>query len=186
MKKIFKKLNNNKGGFTLIEMLVSMALYSVAILAATSIFQAVADGQRNAIASQNIQESMRYGLELMSKEIRTAKVNTGSCGTDTNKIYNQDSLDSINFINQNDECVTYTFDNNTVMVQRDTYGPVPLTPSSVSVNHLKFIITDTLGSNIAEEQAKVIISIEAEYILNKPGQRQTMIIQTTISSRHYE
>lgn len=195
MKNIFAKLINNKSGFTLMEMLVSVALYSVAILAATSIFQAVANGQRDAIASQNIQESTRYALEMMSKEIRTAKVNPNdsSCGTANNKIYNQTpgDLTSIYFVNQDNECVTYTFDfsNKSIMVRRvvggTNYGPVPLTPSGISINDLKFIIIDnSVGVN--NIQAKVIVSIEVEYKTNKPEQKQTMRIQTTISSRHYE
>jgi len=67
-----KKIINNKG-FSLIEMLVSVAVFVVLILIVTSIFQSVIKAQRNAIAAQSVQESMRFALELISKELRSAK-----------------------------------------------------------------------------------------------------------------
>src|SRR3989339_604522 len=75
MKDIFKLIKNKKG-FTLMELIVSMAIFSASILMATGVFKSAIEGQRSAIAAQNTQESMRYAFEVMSKEIR------GAIGTD--------------------------------------------------------------------------------------------------------
>ena len=77
---MFRKIINNKEGLTLLELTVAVAIFSVMMLALTQIFNMVIRGQRNAIAAQNIQESMRYAMEVMSKEIRMAQKDVGGPG----------------------------------------------------------------------------------------------------------
>jgi len=64
--------NKSDRGFTLIEVIVSVALFSVIILGATQIFSLVIDSQRSAIATQNVKESLKYFLEVTAKEMRMA------------------------------------------------------------------------------------------------------------------
>lgn len=73
MRLFFKKIKLAKGT-SLLELLVAITLFAVIILSATAIFKMVIDGQRNAIAAQNVQESIRYATERISKEIRTAQI----------------------------------------------------------------------------------------------------------------
>ena len=71
----FRRLKTRKfaAGMSLLEILVAVSFFVVIILAATSIFSLVIKQQRSAISSQNVQESLKYFLEIMSKEIRTAE-----------------------------------------------------------------------------------------------------------------
>ncbi|MCG2695682.1 prepilin-type N-terminal cleavage/methylation domain-containing protein, partial [Candidatus Parcubacteria bacterium] len=71
---MLNKIIKNNAGVTLLELTVAVAIFSFAVLSATQIFKMVLEGQRSAIAAQSTQESMRYALEVMSKEIRMAKV----------------------------------------------------------------------------------------------------------------
>ena len=92
---MFKNIRQNKKGVTLLEITVAVAIFSVVMLSATEIFRMVIEGQRNAIASQNVQESMRYAFETMAKEIRTAIASNDDCESlfnppagATNKVFN--------------------------------------------------------------------------------------------------
>jgi Tfp pilus assembly protein PilW len=58
------------GGMSIIELIVAIGIFSVAVMSTVSMFQMAIQGQMQAMAAVNIQESMRYALETMSKEIR--------------------------------------------------------------------------------------------------------------------
>ncbi|MDD2730769.1 MAG: prepilin-type N-terminal cleavage/methylation domain-containing protein [Candidatus Portnoybacteria bacterium] len=74
--------NNQKPltGFTLIELLTAVAVFLIVVLVITGIFSAAAKSQRKAFALQNVQETARYLLESMTKEIRMSTVNTADSG----------------------------------------------------------------------------------------------------------
>ena len=78
------KIKKNNTGVTLIELLVAVTLFSVIMLSATAIFKIMVEGQRNAIAAQNAQESMRYVFEVMAKEIRMAQKSNDECKINMN------------------------------------------------------------------------------------------------------
>lgn len=71
--KIEIKKEASSNGFTLIEMLVAMAVFSVLIVSITGIFISTLKAQRLALAQNSIQESGRYILEFITKEIRMSQ-----------------------------------------------------------------------------------------------------------------
>ena len=76
MQKTSKEFNNK--GFTLIEILVAMAVFGLVITAITGIFVSIANAQRKAAALQSTQEASRFMLESMAKEIRMSVLNSYS------------------------------------------------------------------------------------------------------------
>jgi len=186
------KLNNNETGFTFIEMIVSVTLFVLVMLAATQIFQIVVDGQRSALASQNLQENMRYALEMMSKEIRMAQRSDTSCGgTTNNKVYNEiedQDFDEFYFKNKDGECVKYYVDNNRLKIIRDdgTVKTAFVTPDEIKITGLEFYILDNNISTQNQFQPNVTILIKVEARKSGTMHKQAMTIQTTISSRYYE
>lgn len=175
-------IKNNKG-VTLLEMVVAVAIFSVAVLAAMGIFNMAIEGQRNVIAAQNLQESLRYSLEMMGKEIRMAqKVSGSDCpgfGMG-NKVY-RTSASELYFKNIKGECVKYFLDNNRLKIKRADNEDF-LTPDEIKINKLNFYVVD---DGVASEQSRVTVLIEAEAV-GKEMHKQKMQIQTTISSRYYE
>ena len=67
---------NSKKGFTLIELLVALAIFSLFISAVMAIAVSVIKAQRKAYAIQNVQESARYILEIINKEVRTSDIDS--------------------------------------------------------------------------------------------------------------
>lgn len=184
MKKIFK----NEAGVTLMELVVAMGIFTVIMLTATAIFAMVIDGQQNSLASQNIQESMRYALEVMSKEIRTAQKNDGSCKGNNNytpdpakKVFNLSGTNILYFVNKDNICVTYELAGGQIQVTRGVNPSGFLTPAKITISNLVFSIVDT-----AMAQPKAMILIDARMTLGKSQNLQNIKLQTTVSARYYE
>lgn len=172
-------------------MLVAVTVFSIVALAATSIFQMAVEGQRNAIAAQNTQESMRYALEMMSKELRMAQktVNASDRCADfglLNKIYVTDTNNhELYFKNKDNYCVKYYLDNGRLKIYReDSLGNIVddfITPDEIKINYLNFSIYDISS----EDHSKVTMSMDVEAV-GKEAHRQPFKIQMTVSSRYYE
>jgi len=196
--KNINKLLNNKRGVTLLELMVAVSLFTITILIATSIFRLVLDGQRQAIASQSMQENLRYFYEKIDKEIRMAQKNINCTGADVGKVYtvgNKDAFgvgDSLIFRNYHGDCIVYSLDNNGVLKISDTPagGGTPyvaaMTPSNLRISSLKFSVVQNDKTNPAKQvQARVTLKMHAEIDV-KNGSTQKMDIQTTIASRFYD
>ena len=183
---MFKIIKKNQQGVSLIELIVVIAIFSVTIISATDIFKWVIQGQKNALAAQNVQENMRYAFETMSKEIRMAEASgTGCLGSGLYKVYNTSASNSrLDFRNQHGDCVTYYLSDNAITVTRagTTAG---ITPDEIRVTNLTFNVADDLIGALHTVQPRVTMAMDVEAV----GQilhQQKMRLQFTISSRFYE
>lgn len=191
--KIFR-LKKHQRGFTFIEILVSVTLFSVTIISATGIFKSVSEAQHSALASQNIQESVRYSIEVISKEMRMAIKSDGECKnifsqqlSPTYKIFNitsNESGDILYFKNKDNECTGYYLESGRLAIDRDSAVGY-ITPSNIMVSDLKFVIIDNNIGSSNSVQPKVTIKMEVEAI-GREAHKQKINSQTTISSRNYE
>ncbi len=181
---IFK--NKNKKAFSLMEVIVSVAIFSIIILTTTQIFSLVISAQRNAIASQNVQESLKYFLEVVAKEIRMALPDeTSFCGVPIGEVFYLNegvNGDTLYFRNYEGECVVYTsvLDEGVRRFQITRDGNTGyISPKEININHLDFVLKSGLGI-----QDFVTINIDAES-LNTKEHKSQMTIQTSVSSRYY-
>lgn len=174
--------------FSLIEIIVSVSIFSVIILSMTGIFKMVVDGQRGAIATQNVQESLKYFLEVVNKEIRMAVRSEGGCGVDSGDIFNlvQDTTgDSLYFKNFYGECVVYAteVDNQTGSKRFKIYrggNTGYISPKQINIDELDFVLN---SSSINQDLITINIKARA---LNAPNTEAAMILQTSLSSRYYK
>lgn len=168
---------------SLMEMVVSVTIFAVMMLAITSIYQLVYQSQRNAIDAKNTQESIRYVMEVFSKELRSAKRDDGGCSLATlNKLYATSTNaygEVLNFKNLQNECVSYYLAGNTLMARRDSLT-ASTTPNEIKVSGLKFSVKEAISM-----QSMVTIKADVE-VLNRTSNKQKLKIQTTISSRFYD
>lgn len=173
----------NSRGVTLLEMMVSVTLFAITILMATQIFKTVMEGQRQAIASQDMQESIRYAFERMGKEVRTAiKDPTGACNTAAGKVYHADvSGDGVWFLNYKNKCIHYYVVNKRLAIQRGAEPMQYITPSNMTISKPIFQVTD----NSDTVQAKLLMRMQLEIIV-KNKSKQKLNLQTVLSSRYYE
>ncbi len=192
---MFKNFRKNNKGTTLLELTVAISIFSIAILSVMQIFDMSIKGQRNVVAAQNMQESIRYTLEVMSKEIRMAKeADNNDCeATLINKVYYTDAANNtLYLLNSNNKCVKYFLDNNNevtrLKVKRYTAGSPTvfdedfITPLRANVTGLKFDIIEDISGN-KQPRVTMVLDIEAT---GKNINKNELKIQTTISARHYE
>ena len=180
-------LTKHQPGFSLVEILVATALFVIIMTAALNIFKTVIDSQRNAIATQNVEESLKYFLEVTGKEIRMAKRNmTGGCYlVTTNSIYTVSANGhELYFKNYHDQCVTYSlFSVNGITyfkISRDSNSGF-ITPATINVDELKFV----LRPETITTQPTVTMELVA-HALGKNSAQSEMRIQTTLASRYYK
>ncbi|NTW22356.1 hypothetical protein HGA34_02290 [Candidatus Falkowbacteria bacterium] len=182
-------------GFSLLEILMSMLVFNLMILAIGGIFTQMVDGQRAAIVGKNIGENMSYTMEVMAKELRSARrenfMGTRDCteavdGVEVadGRIYSTSTTaGELTFQNKNGECVKYYLSGDTLMVERVSgLGTMvaSTTANQIAINRFDFLINDNDTS-----QPRVTLVIEAQG-KNKAVGKQVVKLQTTVSSRFYE
>jgi prepilin-type N-terminal cleavage/methylation domain-containing protein len=190
-----QKRHGQRLGFTLIEVLVSVSLFTIIILGASQIFKMVINSQRSAIATQNVQESLRYFLEVIGKEIRMAQRNSdGLCaGIPPTEIFvvTTDSFGNnvLNFKNYYNQCVTYYLSLDPVAttterfkISRNNAGVVQsdfISPLQINLDSLHFVLTESSST-----QPTITINLRA-HAVNEAQYKSTMTIQTSLASRYY-
>ena len=198
MNSFLKKIKQTKGA-SLLEILVSIALFAVIIIASTQLFKMVIDGQRSAVGAQNVQESIRYAMERISKEIRMAQVGNKECeglfdppAAAVNKVFNLTgpSNNVLYFKNKDDVCVAYFLDSNRLKMQvRRASGGNRfndfVTPLKTEISNLKFYIADDKIGALHSLQPYVTMVMDVKAV-GQAMHEQKMKVQFTVSSRYYE
>ena len=198
-------IKDNKG-YSLVEIMLAVALFAFVMGIALDIFQSVNQSQKSVMAAQTIQENLRYVLEVMSKEIRQAVRSDSDCWLSaTNRVYNQGTIGANNNVlffkkiekgTNKDICVAYYVDNisNRIRIRRvDITGGANIivadsyiTPENIKITNFIFtpIYDNPLNVQPADKiQPRINLRIGAEMA---SGQlRHPILIQTTISSRIY-
>lgn len=185
---MINKISKNKKGITLLEIMVSVSIFSFMILAATGIFQMVIESQRRAIAAQNTQESIRYFLEVLSKELRSAKKGVADECAGTDKVYGGSSNSLIflkhDVVDDVDVCLRYYKQGDNLMLERKV-GILASTTASTLSNKVKVTNLNlaTVNDLLKQPMATILLEVEA---VGKDLHKEPLKIQTTISSRFYE
>jgi len=177
--------------FSLIEVIISVAIFSVIMLSMTEIFSLVINGQRDAIASQNVQESLKYFLEVTAKEMRMARKNEGNVCPDIPPgqiflLQETATGDVLKFKNYSGECVTYytaasvDLNSHRFKISRDFVNFDFISPLQIDIRRLDFILNDASSS-----QPMVTMNIEAQALSSRQF-TSNMTLQTSVSSRYYK
>jgi prepilin-type N-terminal cleavage/methylation domain-containing protein len=180
----------SRPAFSLIEVLISVALFAVIILSSTQIFKMVIDSQRNALATQNVQDSLKYFLEVTAKEMRMAQKNKGVCaGIPAEEIFIITATTTgqiLSFKNYYNQCVSYFLAPDTVTTTTKRFKITRsaladfISPNKINLDSLNFIL-----SAATTTQPLVTINITA-HALNEAQFKSSLIIQTGVSSRYYK
>lgn len=161
-------------GFTVVEFLVTAAVFSIIVLGAGGIFVEVLKIQRRGIEAQKIQENIQFVLDTISKEIRVSQVVAGQ-DTDCSNNFS----DSLSIIHPESGDVVYTMVKG--IVKRTAGGvTTSLSGSDVEFSRFAFCIQ---YSDVDNKQARVTILAQAKPLFGVSDPALTFDIQTTLSSR---
>ena len=179
-----KAHNKPQKGFSLIEMLIVSAIFSIVIVAAFGVFTSAIKEQRYSLTYQQMLDQSSYAIDYMSKLIRmTKRDNVGDCvAAGTNFNGNEPSPRTyIEFKDYNDKCRTFSLtltDGGQQVWQNNDGTPSPLTSEKFKVTVLKFVVR---GDGNDGFQPKVTILLEIEG--SGPAPQPKIRIQTTVSQR---
>jgi len=181
--KIFKRIKFNKknDGFTLVEIMVATAIFSIVIAISIGLFVSSIQAQKYILNYQQLLSQTGYTMEYMSRSLRMAKKDNGSCVNGNYQV--PLSNDSIKFLNNNNgECWRfYLYSNGNekkLMVERNgkSYN---LTSNNLRVNKFRVsVIGDSSG-----HQPKVTIFLDIQGVKSVAGHFPRIKIQTTVSQR---
>lgn len=180
---------NKKKGFTLIEMTVSLGLFTIVMFIATSAFLSVVNADRKSRSVRIAADNLNIALEDMSRRIKTGS--TYFCGTNdaggTLDCTVGASNNTLFFMGQDGLRVKYTLDNTTHAIWR-TVGleqAIQATSPEISINNLDFVVAGSPNLTSGnKKQPTVTILIDGA--LGTGVASSTFKIQTTVTQRAYD
>ena len=179
----FQVSSSKKNGFTLVEMMVTVIIFSIIAGVAIGVFVSAIQFQRYSLTRQQLLDQTSYAMEYMSRAIRMAKKDDGTCGF-SGKNYNY-TASSIQFQTYGGVCQTFSLDSSSIKATKtgvNGYNNIDLTSDDFEIIPFSFqVLGDNPGDNI---QPKVMIFLEIK--AKGSGQQPAMKIQTTISQRNLD
>jgi len=190
----------NKKGFTLVEMMVVLAIFSVATVVIIDIFMMAGKAQRRTLAIEKIQSDARYSMEAMSKEIKMDMIDYGWAGYAAGVTLPEDELalldadnNSIIFKKSADNCPAGTAKCLTVSIDGGVTW-ASITSKGNNVEDLKFYIDPAVDPFLmnagntydSDNQPRVTIILATKGIGGRVEEQQTIYLETTVSSRIYK
>ncbi len=176
MKSMQKTIFTTGGkGFTLVELMISLGIFSAALAIAAVIFSRGIAQQRTLSELVSISTRASATFEQMAREIRTGADFCGTLGAPC-------GADALSFINAKGENVSYTFEEH--MLWRSADGePRPLLGEDERVNAVRFVFRGIDRADALQPLITVFLSAGSR----KPElQGIEARFQTTISPRILE
>jgi prepilin-type N-terminal cleavage/methylation domain-containing protein len=164
-----------KGGFTLIEMLVSVALFTVVLTVTLGAILTIIDANRKARSLMSVMGNLNFAVDSITRSVKTGTnisvTSGGNCVSVDQIDYNGTDLDGI-------ERATYCLDGSTLTKRIESGTPLPLTSPDVDIDYLKF----TEAGTAVGEQPRLGIRMEGTVRVS-PRVSSSFTIQTSVSQR---
>jgi len=174
---------SNRNGFTIIEMIMAVAVFTVVSLIATGALLAIADANKKAQTFKSVVNNVNFALESMARNLRTgsnysseAFLQTSSCSTGY-KV-------GISFTSQEDESVSYFLFGTQIMRQVNGGTAVGITAPEVKITRLCLEILGTESGDNIQPNVLMIVGglMEGKTKLQSRFDIQTLITQRIIDN----
>ena len=187
-------IKNRQQGFSLVELLVAMALFLTVLLIVTDIFVSVSRREQLTLSHQRALNDLRYDMYFLTQQIKTNQINYKMypqiLGVTEPQLFLQDKnekaiifkVDGTNCPVGVSKCLSYF---------KENVGWKVLSSNAVDFDFVKFYITPNqnplelnavTGQYLADEQTKVTIILKA-FAPSEPTRK--INLQTTVSGRVY-
>ncbi len=173
-----KQKNNN--GFTLIEMLVSVALFTIVLTIAIGAILTIIDANRKSQTLTLVMNNLNFAMESMTRSIKTA--NPSNTGDDRIRVDGGNT--KLTLTDQEGRRIIYEFDEDAEKITKevDSGTEVPIVSDDVVIEDAKFYLSSSYESSGYNKQPRIHILIYG-YVQITEKTRSDFSIQTTISPR---
>jgi type II secretory pathway component PulJ len=186
-------INKNKA-FTLVEILVTTALFVSIFSILSGLFFSALKVQRRSLSFQTLIKESSYTMEYMSRQLRMAqKSESGNDCTSPPDLKNYLVIvdaggnNSIKFRNYADECWTFFLDVNTNRLKVNRNGVEDfLTSAGLNVLSFKINLSGDVLTEDPNYQPRVTLMLEVEGIGQKAEEKSSIKVQTTVSQRNLD
>ncbi len=159
-----KKIPNLVCGFTLLEMIVAIAVFTVVMTMAMEAVLNVNRAQKKVESFRAVSDNLNFALDAMSREIRTGNITFGDDGI-------------LKLTNSKGESVTYQLTSGQLVRTADTVN-FPLTDPKINIDYFNFALSgEAPGDNL---QPLVRINISATSGV-KAKEQSRINLQTSVS-----
>jgi prepilin-type N-terminal cleavage/methylation domain-containing protein len=176
-------IKNSKKGFSLVELLVSLAIFSIVLSAALTVFASNMRSQRKVLEQQEIIGEMSYAFERMSRALRMAKKDfTGSCiGANYNYLQ---TARGIKFLDYRGDCLEFYLDgaDNRIKEVKNAGAAAALTSPNIRVTQFILGPSDSWSQYDLNSLQPAVTIFSA--ITTRDGTK--INFQTTISQRNLD
>lgn len=146
-----KTIKKNISGFTLVEVLVAVFLFTIIILGTSQIYFKIMDSQKIVSQENYVQSDIEYFLKILSNYVRDAEMSQGQCSIGFGSFYFlENSASKINFI-KDGNC--YSFEYSLVTGNGGIYflnnalsSPKLITSSKTNILSLTFVVDDDINN----------------------------------------
>ncbi len=174
--------NRIKNGYTLVEILVGIAIFALLVAGPTGLFISSLRSQNRILGLREIVDSSSYLLEYMSRTLRMAqKDTTGICiSPGTNYEYPVGHNRRIRFLDYKDDCHEFAL-TGTILREKSPLGApwVDLTSSDLEITDLQFEMSGEDQNDDLQPRVTILLEITKAALPDFPEVK----VQTTISQR---
>lgn len=168
---------NAHRGFTLIEMIMSVAVFTVVSLIAAGALLALADANRKAQSFKSVVNNLHFAVESIARNLRTG---SGYTSTGARGGCESGHVNNISFTSQDDESVSYELSGTQIMRRTNGGAPVGMTAPEVVVERFCFLIMGTTARDEEQPRAHMIVG---GVMQEKPKLKSRFDIQTFVTQR---
>ena len=187
-------MKNSEKAYTLIEVLVAIAIFTIVIAAPTGFLVGSIKGQQKALSSQKLLDNVSYSLEYISRALRMAKKDIyGTCISAGSNFENpMHDTSKIRFLNYNNQCQEFSLSDGQLKQRKSTTNKeedlgefLPLTSDDLEIELLKFKLFGQEQEDEYQPRATLVLDIKG-IKSQKPELQSRIKIQTTISQRNLD
>lgn len=179
------QISNSAAGFTLFELVVAIGLFSVLVISVVSLMLKIIEVQKRTISAQTILDNVRFGMELLTRELRAGfdyKL-SASCGTLGQELTFITSAGErrIYFLNQNEKKIMKIAQPSSAPI--DCAQALPFSSDEVAVNKLGFFVEgETYRASDGQPWVTITMNVSPKNTEAGPDE-SSINLQTTIVSR---